>query len=138
MPFSPITHHMTRVAESQLYKINRVTPIVRLGQLSDVVLLQGGQSYSEDGAPCELPGWAYAAMARLTPAALKDAGFDAAPEPPAGVLVPEPMKEVLPAMWQCPACNRVLDEGARESHIAKHNVRLAAEHQLGADGKPKH
>lgn len=132
MPFTHITHHFARVPDTQQYKVTRVTPIVRLTQLGDTIYLQGGRCYTAEGVEMDLPDWAPAAMAKLTPAVLKEAGYDAIPSagPASSVEAPE--------LWQCPECHKVMDPGAQAAHIAKHNSHRSADKQLDASGKPLH
>lgn len=138
MTFSHITHHMGKSSDTNNHKIVRVTPIVRLGYMGEVVNLQGGQVFSSDGVEMALPGWAYEAMSRLTPTALKEAGFDRVPEPPKGTDTAMP-DATAPALWTCPACAKVMEDGNRIPHIAKHNKHLGAAEQLSLEtGKPLH
>lgn len=137
MAFSHITHHMVKVPETQQYRVGRVTPVVRLGCMSEAVYLQGGKCYSAEGDEMELPTWAYGQMALLTPTTLQEAGFAEVPTPPGGKVEVTPQPKA-PTMWQCPACEKLVEEGAKEAHIAKHNMRLGPNEQLGQDGKPRH
>lgn len=120
MSFSKITHHMSRIAETQQYKINRITPIIKLSQYSESIFLQGGFFYSDDGQSIptsKLPGWVFSAMSSLTPAALASAGFKEVPKPDSSQLS---APSLAPGMWQCPECAKTMDERNREAHLAKH------------------
>lgn len=136
MTFAHTTHHMGKVADTQQSRIVRTTPIIRLVSMSEACYLQGGHCYSDSGDEMELPPWAYGQMERLTPDALKEAGFTAVPTPPGGKAEAEQQVEHVPQPWQCPACEKLVEEGAKAAHIAKHNLRLGANDQLGPDGKP--
>lgn len=132
MTFSHVTHHMGKNPDNLRYQVVRTTPIVRLNFMSEVVLLQGGRVFSGDGTEMKLPGWAYEAMSRLTPATLKEAGFDAVPEPPKGL--DTTMTDALaPAMWTCPACAKTMQDDNRIPHVAKHNKHLGPGEQLSLD-----
>ena len=138
MTFSHITHHMGKTPDTQNHKVVRVTPIVRLGYMGEIVLLQGGRVFSDDGEEMALPGWAYEAMSRLTPTALKEAGFEAVPTPPKGLDTTMPDAKA-PAMFTCPACSKVMEDGNRVPHLAKHNKHLGPNDQLSLEtGKPLH
>lgn len=138
MTFSHVTHHMGKTPETQNHKVVRVTPIVRLGYMGEVVLLQGGRSFSDDGEELALPGWAYEAMARLTPAALKEAGYDALPEAPKG-LDTSMTDAKAPALFTCPVCAKVMQDDNRVPHLAKHNKHLGPAEQLSLEtGLPLH
>lgn len=81
--FSPVVHHMTKLAGQQGYRITAVTPLTRLSNLGEVVLLQHGQFWDAGGNALKtLPAWAYAEMRKMSPAALKEVGFAEAPEQP--------------------------------------------------------
>ena len=130
MSFDPITHHMTKIAESQQHAITRVTPIVRLGNSGSIVCLQGGGIYSEDGTEVKEPeGWVYEAMGKMSPAALQSVGFSKAPERPSTVAAAPP-EPAGPVMWSCPDCNKIMDERNKTAHIAKHNRHLGAANQI--------
>lgn len=78
MSFIPVVHHMTKKAEGQGYRITAITPITRLSSYGEIVQLQGGAFYDAGGKPLEIiPGWAYDEMRKMSPAALKEAGFSA-------------------------------------------------------------
>ena len=125
MSFSKITHHMTRNAETQQYKINRVTPIIRLNQYNEVVLLQGGGFYAPEGQPIkEVPGWVYSAMQNLTPAALDEAGFSEVPKAPKNVST---APELDKGLFQCEKCGKIMDERSKEKHMAEHNKSTVAQ-----------
>lgn len=118
MSFTKVTHHMTRIAETQQYAINRVTPIIRLGQYNEVVLLQSGSFYTAEGQPIkEPPGWVYLAMQNLTPKSLADAGFKEIPKAP-GKLSTEATLEK--GLFQCEKCGKIMDERSKEKHLAEH------------------
>lgn len=131
--FSHVTHHFTRVPETQTMKVTRVTPIVRLTQLGETVYLQNGLCYAAGGQEMPLPEWAPAAMARLTPACLKEAGFEPSL---ADASLDTPTE--APQLWQCPECHKVMDPGAQAAHIAKHNAHRNADNQLDTSGKTLH
>jgi len=84
MAFTQVVHHMTKSEGSNSYRITRITPVTRLSESGEVVLLQGGRILDAGGAPLESPpAWAYAAMSKMSAAALKEVGFNAVPEKPA-------------------------------------------------------
>lgn len=127
--FSHITHHMGRVADTNQYEVTRITPIIRLGVAGSSCYLQGGHCYDEGGKPMDLPGWAYGEMAKLTPAALKEAGYDSVPTPPSDVKIILD-SAVAAGLWQCPDCGKLVDPTDKENHIAKHNRKLDAASQI--------
>lgn len=133
MSFSHVTHHMGRIPETQQSKVIRTTPIIRLGNYGDVVLLQGGRFFYDNGEEVkDLPGWVYGAMERLTPAALKEAGFSELPKAAPGIdtrlIEPTAAKE-----WTCPVCTKSMPEDNKIPHIAKHNKHLGPNEQMKHD-----
>lgn len=135
MSFSKIIHHMGRVPETQQYKINRVTPSIRLAQYNEVVLLQGGSFYSPEGqAIKEVPGWVYMQMQNLTPAALSEAGFKEVPKAPKNVST-EPTIEK--GLWQCDHCGKMMDERLKEKHLAEHSKSTIAQPTSKPEAEPE-
>lgn len=81
--FSPVVHHMTKLAGQQGYRITSITPLTRLTNYGEVVLLQHGQFWDAGGNALKtIPAWAYAEMRKMSEAALKEVGFAAVPEQP--------------------------------------------------------
>lgn len=119
--FSHITHHMGKL-DNGMYAVKRVTPIVRLGSSSESVYLQQGNFYDASGVvlePESLPGWVGIEMRKMSPAALKDVGFEEVPSTLSGKLQTS-QSQSLVAEWQCPECGKMMDERNKEPHLAKH------------------
>lgn len=117
MSLDPIVHHMTKAADAQAYayKVTRITPITRLGCMGEAILLQGGQVFDEGGEViANPPGWFYEQIARLSPAALKEAGFTEAPARPTSAV------DVQSTLIQCPECHKLLEPSDLRNHMFKH------------------
>lgn len=81
--FSQVVHHMTKLPGQQGYRITAVTPLTRLSNLGETVLLQHGQFWDAGGNPLKtLPSWVFAEMRKMSPAALKEVGFSEVPATP--------------------------------------------------------
>lgn len=134
--YSPITHHMSKVDGSNMYAVTRVTPTIRMAVYGESVLLQNGRVWDDAGKelkPDDYPGWLYTEMGKLTPAALREAGFECSLKPQGAVEESRiPPTTMGTASWQCPDCSKVMDERSKEAHIAKHNRRRAPDNQLSA------
>lgn len=84
--FSAVVHHMNKDPETNRYRVTHITPLTRLSANGEVVMLQSGAFFDAGGVEIksvDVPVWALKEMAKMTPKALKEVGFEEPVKPQA-------------------------------------------------------
>ena len=71
-------HVFEKVANTGAFKLARVTPYLRLGTLNEVLYIQSGRVFSEEGGEIptdKLPGWFKGEVEKASKAALRECGW---------------------------------------------------------------
>lgn len=81
MSFTLMPQEYTKQEGSQVYKLTRVRPYIRVGSEGESLFLQEGKVYTLGGEVVKtVPAWCQAEIAKLTPAARAEVGFPELPK----------------------------------------------------------